>query len=213
MTYFPYTDVQNTEAYFTSLGLIGGATGMLPLIQANPDIPAFDDFDGADLTITNSVAKSTSGSAVVAWSGWDLSASKEKLLMTTYCHPSLSDWIGIGCHDGTLPTGVLEDSYMGLLYGQATWTALAKYTGTAWGVVGSDATIFQDDVATTGIWGIAMYVDGSSNVQKLFVKSGSAQWIQILSTSDATHSSFQSIVLFNRGDDARYISPIMVWGA
>ena len=212
MTYFPQAAYAQTgEDFFRKEGFL--VDGMEPLITGIYAIPAFDDYDGADLTITDSVAKSTSGSATIAWSGYDLSAAKTKLLMTVYCHPSLSDWIGIGCESGTLPASTIQNDYLALHYGNASGTYLAKYTSGSWGVIGSDATLWQEELPSEPVWGIGLYVDGSSNVQKLFVKSGSAQWIQILSTSDATHSSFQSIVLYNRGHNCRYIAPIMVWGS
>ena len=212
MSYAPSTFNAGTgEDFFRKEGFL--VDGMEPLITGIYAIPAFDDYDGADLTITNSVAKSTSGSATIAWSGYDLSAAKTKLLMTVYCHPSESDWIGIGCESGTLPASTIQNDYLALHYGNASGTYLAKHTSGSWGVVGSDATLWQEELVTEPVWGIGLYVDGSTNVQKLFVKSGSGQWLQLLSASDTAHSSFQSIVLYNRGHNCRYITPIMVWGS
>ena len=213
MSYAPSTFNAGTgEDFFRKEGFL--VDGMEPLITGIYAIPAFDDYDGADLTITNSVAKSTSGSATIAWSGYDLSAAKTKLLMTVYCQPSYTDWIGIGCHTGTLPATTLQDDYLALLYGNASGTYLAKHVSpSGWIVIGTDTTMWQEELPTEPVWGIGLYVDGSSNVQKLFVKSGSGQWLQLLSASDTAHSSFQSIVLYNRGHNCRYITPIMVWGS
>ena len=218
MTYQPLAETYDTgTAYFESLGLIGGSTGMEPLVTASTTFPAFDDYDGADLTITDSVAKSTSGSATISWSGYDLSAAKTKLLMTVYCQPSNTDWIGIGCHTGTLPATTLQDDYLALLYGNASGVYLARHVSpSGWIVIGTDTTMWQEELPTQPVWGIGLYVDQSnpgSEVQKLFVKSGSGQWLQLLDAANADHSSFQSIVLYNRGHYCRYITPIMVWGA
>ena len=216
MTYHPLAETHDTgEAYFTSLGLLGASTGMAPLITASTTIPAFDDYDGTVLPITDSVAGPGVAFAI-SWAGWDLAAAKTKLLMTTYTQPSTSDWCGIGCHTGTLPTAGLEDCYTAMLYGNASRIDMAKYTtGVGWATIGNDATIYQAELATAPVWGIGLYVDqtGGSEVQKIFVKSGSAQWIQVLSTSDTSHSSFQSVFLDHRGSNARFISPIMMWGA
>ena len=213
MTYQPLAETHDTgTAYFESLGLIGGSTGMVPLITASTTIPAFDDYDGTALSITDSVAGPGAAYAV-SWAGWNLASAKTKLLMTTYGVPSLSDWVGFGCHTSTLPTGLPQDAYNGMLYGNTGNTNISKYTGGSWAYIAYDQTILQEESKTAPVWGITLYVDGSSNVQKVFVKSGSAQWVQVLSTSDSAHTSFQSAFLFHRGSNIRFITPIMVWGA
>ena len=213
MSYAPSTFHAGTgEDFFRKEGFL--VDGMDPLISARYTIPAFDDSDGTALTITDSVAEAATGAAA-SWAGWDLSASKTKLLAIAYVHPSTSNYIGVGFHTGTLPSSTLEDSYEATFDGTGGHSELAKYT-TAGGLAAlqTEATIYQDDVVTAAVWGIGLYVDqsGGSEVQKVFVKS-SGQWIQILTDTDTDHSSFQSFYLRHYGESARFVSPIMCWGA
>ena len=90
---------------------------------------------------------------------------------------------------------------------------LAKYVSGSLTAVQTDATIYQNDVVTAAVWGIALYVDGSGNVQKSFVKGGTAEWLQVLADTETDHSSFQSFYLRHYGESARFITPIMVWGS
>ena len=212
MTYFPQAAYAQTgENFFRQEGFL--VDGMAPLITASTTIPATDDSDGTALTITDSVAKSAVG-AEASWAGWDLSASKTKLLAIAYVHPSTSNYIGLGFHTSTLPTDELQDAYEATFDGAGGHSELGKYvTDGTYTAVQTDATIYQDDAATSAVWGIALYVDGSGNVQKSFLKSGSGQWIQVLADTETDHSSFQSFYLRHYGESARFITPIMVWGS
>jgi len=212
MTYFPLAETHDCgTAYWESLGLL---TGMTPLITNSTTIENFDDSDGTAVTITDSVALAGTAAAA-SWTGYNLAASKTKLLAIAYVHPSTSNYIGVGFHTGTLPSSTLEDSYEATFDGTGGHSELAKYT-TAGGLAAlqTEATIYQDDVVTTAVWGIGLYVDqsGGSEVQKVFVKS-SGQWIQILTDTDTDHSSFQSVYLRHYGESARFITPVMCWGA
>ena len=212
MTYFPQAAYAQTgENFFRQEGFL--VDGMAPLITASTTIPATDDSDGTALTITDSVAKSAVG-AEASWAGWDLSASKTKLLAIAYVHPSTSNYIGLGFHTSTLPADELQDAYEATFDGAGGHSELGKYvTDGTYTAVQTDATIYQDDAATSAVWGIALYVDGSGNVQKSFLKSGSGQWIQILADTETDHSSFQSFYLRHYGESARFISPIYCWGS
>ena len=212
MTYSPaQAGVMTGEDYFRSVGVL--QDGMEPIIASSGVVPAFDDYEGTALPITDSVAGPGAAYAV-SWAGWNLASAKTKLLMTTYGQPSLSDWVGFGCHTSTLPTGLPQDAYTGMLYGNVGNTNISKYTTAGgWAYIALESTIYQEESVNAPVWGITLYVDGSSNVQKVFVKSGSAQWVQVLSTSDSAHTSFQSVFLFHRGSNIRFITPIMVWGA
>ena len=213
MTYHPFAETHDTgTAYWESLGLIGGSTGMAPLITASTTIPALDDYDGTAVTITDSVAKSASGAAV-SWAGWDFSSSISKGLMVAYIHGSTSNWTGVGFHVGTLPASGVQNTYQTVFENDANVTQLGEHSSGSFTAIGADHTIYQADSANSAIWGIALYVDGSSNVQKTFIKSGISQWIQVLPATDSDHSSFQSCYLRYNGENARFIAPIMVWGA
>jgi len=211
MTYFPQAAYAQTgEDFFRKEGFL--VDGMAPLITNSTTVTAFSDSDGTALTITDSVAKSAVG-AEASWAGYNLSASKTKLLAIAYVHPSTSNYIGIGFHTSTLPTDELQDAYEATFDGAGGHSELGKYvTDGTYTAVQTDTTIFQNDVVTTAIWGIALYVDGSGNVQKSFVKSA-GQWIQVLADTESDHSSFQSFYLRHYGESARFITPIMVWGS
>ena len=210
MTYFPIAETHDTgTAYFESLGLL---TGMAPLITASTPIPAFDDQDGTVVTITDSVAAAASGTAV-SWAGWDFSSSISKGLILSYVQPSTNDWTGVGFHVGTLPASGVQNTYQTVFDGSTGNTQIGEHSSGGFTSLGTEATIYQDDVKTAAAWGIALYVDGSSNVQKTFIKSGTSQWIEVLSVADSDHSSFQSCYLRSQGTSARWIAPIMAWGA
>ena len=213
MTYSPaQAGVMDGTDFFTSLGLIGGATGMVSLIASHTTIGAFDDSDGTALTITDSVAKAATGAAA-SWAGYDFAASKTKLLAIAYVHPSTSNYIGVGFNVSTLPTSTLVDSYEATFDGAGGHSELAKYVSGSLTAVQTDATIYQDDATLSAVWGIGLYVDGSGNVQKSFVKSGTGNWFQVLADTESDHASFQSFYLRHYGESARFIAPIMVWGA
>ena len=211
MSYAPSTFHAGTgEDFFRKEGFL--VDGMAPLVPARYTIPAFDDYDGTAVTITNSVAKAASGAAV-SWTGWDFSSSISKGLMVAYVHGCTSDWTGIGFHVGTLPASGVQNTYQAVFENANHYTQLGEHSSGSFTGIATDTTIFQDDVAYATVWGIALYVDGSSNVQKLFVKSGTSQWIQVLSATDSGHSSFQSCYLRSNGENARWVAPIMVWGS
>ena len=214
MGYAPSTFHAGTgEDFFRKEGFL--VDGMDPLISARYTIPAFDDYDGTAVTITNSVAKSAAGSAP-SWAGWDLSAAKTKLLVLAYTQPSTSAYAGVGVHKGTLPGTTLEDDYQ-TNFDTAPGTLIGKHVSGSWTTLGTDATIYQDDAIISPIWGIALYVDADNDIQKSFVKSGTAEWLQVLSTADDSSASgltsFQSVYLRYAGLNARFIAPIMVWGS
>ena len=217
MTYHPLAETHDTgTAYWESLGLLGASTGMAPLITNSTTIAAFSGSDGTAVTITDSVAKAGSAHAE-SWAGWNLGATYTKLLICAYGHVSPANGWGVGAKVAVLPgAAVIKPATYQARFNIYTNHSLGKYTadpGSSFATLGYDDTIYQPQVAYAPVWGIALYVDGSSNVQKTFIKSGTAQWIQVLSVADSDHSSFQSVYLRHQGDDARFITPIMVWGA
>jgi len=220
MTYQPLAETYDTgTAYFESLGLIGGSTGMVPLVVGSSTFPALDDYDGTALTITDSVAKSATAGAS-SWAGWNLSSAITKCLIVAYEAPGTSQYTGVGVGSGTLPTTSLQNDYATMHYPPGSLLNIGKHVtngGTTWTTIGSEATIFQDDVVTAAVWGIAFYVDADNDIQRTFLKSGTAQWLQVLETADDSSASgltsFQSVFLRHEGSDCRFITPIMCWGA
>ena len=215
MTYFPLAETHDTgAAYFESLGLIGGSTGLAPLITNNTTIAAFTDSDGTALTITDSVAYSASGAAA-SWAGYNLGSSITKGLCIAYVKPNTSNYIGVGFHTSTLPSGALEDSYEAAFDGAGSHTELNKYVSDTLTSVQTDANIYQNDSGDSSVWGIGLYVDVDNDIQKAFIKSGLNQWIEILADDDDAHtdSTFQSFYLRHYGEYCRFICPIYCWGA
>ena len=211
MSYAPSTFQAGTgEDFFRKEGFL--VDGMAPLVTARYTIPAFDDYDGTAVTITNSVAKAASGTAV-SWAGWDLASSISKGLILSYVQPSTSNYVGVGFNVSTLPTSTLVDSYEATFDGAGGHSELAKYVSGSLTAVTTEATIFQNDAVSSAVWGIALYVDGSGNSQRLFLKSGSSNWIPVLANTESDHSSFQSFYLRHYGESARFISPIYCWGS
>ena len=195
--------------FFTANGYL---TGLSSILEYSTDIGAFDDSDGTALTITDSVALAGTGDAN-SWSGWNLGAAQTKLLALTYMQPSLSDWVGLGFHEGSLPTTALQESYQSIFYGGQSKIALSEYTGGSKTEISTDTTMYQDDLRTSAVWGMALYVDGDSNIQKSFAKGATGQWFEVGSATATDHSSFQSLFLWHDGQSARFICPIYLWGA
>ena len=144
MSYAPSTFHAGTgEDFFRKEGFL--VDGMAPLVTARYTIPAFDDSDGTALTITNSSAKAGTG-ATISWAGWDLSASKTKLLAIAYVHPSTSNYVGVGFNVSTLPTSTLVDSYEAIFDGTGGHSELGKYVGGSLTPVTTETTIYQKKI-------------------------------------------------------------------
>ena len=166
------------------------------------------------MVLTDSVARCGAGEAA-SWSGYDLGSPISKGLIFAFGHRGTAgSWskYGVGFHNSTLPTGVLSQAYYGEQFPGYSRVALYKEdSGNT--ILGSDTTIWSPNVETASIWGVALYIDGDSNVQKCFIQSGGANWIEVLSTSDAVITSFQSCFFITQGSYARMITPLEVWGA
>ena len=215
MTYHPLAETYDTgTAYFESLGLIGGSTGMAPLIVGDTTYPAFDSTAGTAITITDSVAAAgaTFAASVAAY---DVSG-KSKILFLSYQHTGASTYgVGVGIHDsttyGALAT-TCKDVYQFVTYDGGT--ELYKTTGASptWTELAADSTIANATTVTTNVVGMAIYADGTD--VKTFGKWGStSQWIQINGVSDSTFTNFDQVYLKFFGQNARFITPVMCWGA
>jgi len=217
MTYHPLAETHDTgTSYWESLGLLGASTGMAPIITASTTIPAFDGQDGTAMTISDSVAKATTGNAE-SWAGWNLGATYTKLLIIAYVQPSTGSYMGIGAKVDVIPVGSIKPDAYQTRYADAYGLAdLGKYVGTSWTGLASETTILQDSATDAPVWGLAFYLDPTlgSEVLKTFFKAGSSQWFEAMEvTGDTAHTSFQSVYLRHDGASCRYITPIMVWGA
>lgn len=231
MTYSPQqAGVMTGEDYWTSIGLIGGTTGMESLPCSMPRVITAPDgtSTGDTFTLTDSVYKVVGGLSGVSWNldGGDGSTSYSKVLVMGYSKGDESTQIMNGL-------GVSEDLF-GTDYGDTDdWTdtliAISRaYTdkleifkwdtsGTQ-SIVASDATIYNALTATAPVYGIAFYCEaGSPGVQKAFFKMGStSQWFQVLSIT-IDFGNAKSLMYFANywaagTSTARIITPVMAWG-
>lgn len=213
MTYKPSTFHAGTgEDFFRKEGIL--IDGMDPLISGRYTFPAFTDYDGTQMTVTNSKSQSAAGAAA-SWSGYNLAAAKTKLLAIVQTQPSTSNFMGIGFHTSTLPTDGLQDSYENCFNRTGGHVGLHEFGSgsVSYMTNGIVANPDQAAYATSPVCGLGLFVDADNDIQKAFFKS-KGEWIQVASTlSDTTHSSFQSVYLSYNGENAEFICPIMVWGS
>ena len=228
MTYSPaQTGVMTGEDYFTSIGLIGGATGMAPIISANKTMPSVDAYSsGLTVAITDSVLKyTTTGSGETL--SYSLGATYDKVLGLCYFQMGTSlDTQGLivseNDYSGSQTGQYIQDSYVLWNYPYGAHDKMRSYkrVGTTYTHLSTDATICGgNDVPYSHAYGLAMYCEkGNPGVQKYFMKDGStSQWFQIFSTADgAFETGFQSVGVdtsWGSGDVGRMIAPFYVWGA
>ena len=230
MTYSPaQAGVMTGEDYFTSIGLIGGSTGMkvLPCSMPSAMVAPYGYRDTIVPTVTGSVLKGVSTSHTenkhMGWNldGGDGSTTYTKALGVAYlcsqgdimCHMAFStDAISSGSD-----TDFLDHHYSaGVRQYSAEGATIWKYDGGN-AAVGADTTINAYQQEDSPITGIALYIE--DDVQKLFLKKGStSQWIQILSTTDNTFSGTpfrsyaQVYAAYFANKTTRIVTPVMVWG-
>ena len=232
MTYFPLAETHDTgEAYFTSLGLLGGSTGMAPLLVGNTTFPT-PDATQADLTtaIVDSGLKFTFGTA---GNGdkvyqWNLAATMEKVLIVGYFHGGNLNTVGLmagtDTHTGTISSRV-QDCYHGGSSAHASHMEMQirKITGpTTATELAEDSTIFvETDDPFSQVFGVALYCNSASGSesQKLFMKAGStSQWIQVISTTDSEAScntGFNAVgthLSYYNSETGFQICPLRAWG-
>ena len=230
MTYSPaQAGVMTGEDYFTSIGLIGGSTGMkvLPCSMPSAMVAPYGYRDTITPTVTGSVLKGVSTSHTenkhMGWNldGGDGSTTYTKALGVAYlcsqgdimCHMAFStDAISSGSD-----TDFLDHHYSaGVRQYSAEGATIWKYDGGN-AAVGADTTINAYQQEDSPITGIALYIE--DDVQKLFLKKGStSHWIQILSTTDNTFSGTpfrsyaQVYAAYFANKTTRIVTPVMVWG-
>ena len=230
MTYHPLAETHDTgTAYWESLGLLGGSTGMkvLPCSMPSAMVAPYGYRDTITPTVTGSVLKGVSTHTENKHMGWNLdggdgSTTYTKALGVAYlcsdgdlmCHMGFSnDAISSGAD-----TDFLDNHYSaGVRQYGAAGSTIWKYDG---GVtyVGADTSINSLQTEVSPITGIAFYVE--DDVQKLYLKKSSeSQWIQILSTTDNTFSGTpfksyaQMYAAYFASRTTRIVTPVMVWGA
>ena len=228
MTYSPaQAGVMTGEDYWTSLGLIGGSTGMAPIISANKTIPAVDAYSSglSAPAITDSVLKYVHGTGGNCAVSWNLGATYDKVLGLCYFQMATTGdlqgiWFSENTYTGTPSTSYYEDGYVlwNNAYGAADSLYFYNKIGAAYTQIGIDSTICSNDDVFAPAYGLAMYLEkGNPGVQKIFMKDGStSQWFQLFSTTDGNFTTgFQSFGIatgYQSGNVGRMISPLYVWG-
>tara|TARA_Y100001949_G_C15969200_1_gene323055 strand:- start:871 stop:1437 length:567 start_codon:yes stop_codon:yes gene_type:complete len=188
---------------------------MVPLIVGNnTTYPTFDSTGGTAITITDSVAAADAAYAG-SFAAYDVSG-KSKILFMSYQHTGASTYgVGVGIHDSTT-YGALDttgkDIYQFVTYDGGTELYKTTGSGPTWTALGVDSTIGNATTAYTNAVGMAIYADGTD--VKTFIKWGStSQWIPLQSVSDDAHTNFDQVYLKFFGQSARFITPVMCWGA
>jgi len=212
MSYAPATFHAGTgEDFFRKEGIL--VDGMAPLISARYTFPTPDSNSGTAITVTNSVGKAGAVQAV-SWTAFDLPSAKSKILAVTYMQPSTTGYIGWGIHDSTTAALVatIKDSYQGIHHPGGNNMHFGSYNASGgFTLLGTDTTFFQENSADQPVMGLGLFADGTD--LKMFVKSGTGQWFQILTASAATLTSFHQVYFRQNGLNARFICPMFVWGS
>ena len=226
MTYSPaQVGIQDGTDYFTSLGLIGGSTGMKVLPCSMPRVLTAPDgtSTGDTFTLTDSVYKVVGGLAGASWNldGDDGSTAYTKTLVVGYLHGNDTVLCGLGVSEDLYGTdyGTTDSWTNTLMMSSRDWTnALEIFRWNAssvQGVVASDTTIYSNLTAPYPLFGVAFYSEaGSPGVQKGFVKFGSeSQWFQVHSVTQ-TQGNQKSLMFFANyfSSTARLVTPVMAWG-
>ena len=212
MTYIPQVQGHSDLAYFEDLGLIGGSTGMAPIISKNgaDTWGTPDETYGTAAVISTNVLKWGAASAY-SWVGYSLGATYDKVLMMTYTIPSTASniytcLISEDALDNT--NSVASDEHY--MTNQTSTTQLHKRTGGSYTTLGTDATIYTASIVSTPAFGTALYVEDGT--QKMFMRFGS-EWFPVLSASDGDLTSFQAVAIQSGGKNMRCTTPFLVWGA
>lgn len=214
MTYSPaQAGIQTGEDYFTSIGLIGGSTGMEPILSMPTVLSAPDGYrDGTTVTTTDSVVKQTPGAD--CWLNWNFldsgTTSYSKVLCIGY---GIADYFGLTVSENAY-TGAQTAIYYLDVYQWRSDGRLYSNNGTSWVNFATDATYTpNNNLVTNPIIGLAMYLE-TDQVQKTFIKTGSGSWVQILSTTDSANGSagYKSVGCYDYATTKRVVAPVMAWG-
>ena len=229
MTYSPaQAGIMTGEDFFTSIGLIGGSTGMNLLPCSMPKtITTPDGYNnGYTISITDSVIGSSDSSVFCSWNldGGDGSTTYDKTLVLGYLKNNASILSGFGVSNTVFPAdtsnnsleaGTLNTTFAGM-YAHLNALTLSQYTaGPTLTNHDTHTDIQNESRAYDPVSGVALYSEvGAPGVQKSFYKMGGrSQWIQIASE---TETQLVSATMYWYGCAttavSRLISPVMTWG-
>lgn len=195
----------NGYDFFSSIGILDNT--FTEVMAATTTIPPFDSEFGTVSTIDNSVSLAGAGVAV-SWAGWNIPV-QEEVLMVSWMNPGLSAMVGLGLGETTLPVGALQDDFQIIF--QTAQMLFGKHVGGVFTTLATDNTIQNTNPSAQSAKGLAIYANGATNQQQLFINYGGF-WFHILTTNDAAFSTYESVFLRHYGNNARFITPIYVWG-
>ena len=214
-------------SYFREIGIVGGSTGLSPIIRGGNTIPPLDAYaSGTTFDITDNVLKCTAGGGVNFHCSWDLGGSFDKVFALGYfVWGTVLDVQAIIVSENTYSGSQATQNYMddyarNLAYSYSAEMRLQKRIGGTYTNLGTDTTIYPyKDAPTAPAYGLALYAEsGDPGVQKGWIQFGStSEWFELYSATDgALTSGFQTVGIemgYNAGNVGRMITPFYVWGA
>ena len=210
------TAVDADTQYFTDLGLL---TGMEKLIDATGGntYPTPDASRGTAAAVGGNILQWGAATAD-SWQGYDLAGGPyTRLLSIVYIYPSTAQYQYLFNNKAALDpaTNYPADAYGAVNSPHSVGSSLYKITATVWTSIGLDMTMYAPVVITSPPYGYALYTSytGGAGSQRMFLKMGAAEWVQMFSTSDGDTQEFQSVTLWTQATNQRAITPLTVWGA
>jgi len=217
MTYIPITN--DDIGYFTSMGLIGGTTGMIPLLSFRDEMTAPDAWETTQglpvVTDTIMVAPNASTSG---YNSYTLPAAGgyDKVLMVAYGFGrKFGVAIGETAFTGVQTGNFFVDSFIW----RSADCALYSTAGGVFVLIATDATMtMNSEVNATPILGVAVYADNSSGaqVQRTFLRT-TGGWCPVLTEASANLGTdvFKAVAVFSDSASTNVmhcVTPLLAWG-
>ena len=188
----PAASISQDIQYFTKLGIIGGASGLSPLLSIPYDIPTADDtYDDGNTTITYQggmvSAISSAGTNTGCHLIWNFPAAQDKAFILGY----ISTEAG-ACSIGITNTTTAADLIPGYSYNfyGGERSRFYEVTGVTVTSVATNDTITMNAGAWYPVKGIALYADAPGDVQYVWMKNANtSNWERVFNTTDASHTA------------------------
>jgi hypothetical protein len=212
MSYAPST-FNDCEYFFRQEGFI--ASDAVQLYGPSYSWPAASASYGTAVVLTDSLMHG--GGGAYWWNGWDLTgAPYDKVLATLYWHnyqDSISGvYIGANALDGLADA----KNYYSAGFDSLDKCGLRKAGALAGNgsLVAAQATIYPDPSSSfarsnSPAWGLGLYCE--ANIQKVFVRSSTSNWAQVISETDGDHTTFSSVSVRGYATGKQILTPFNVW--
>ena len=203
--------------YFTDLGLLTGLDEIIKVTGGNT-YPTPDVTKGTK-TITDNVAKFA---AILgySWLGFNFPAVT-KLLTICYTKPTYNTEIFHGTEDCDVASGygTSDNGYFSLVSNNGG-TYQYDITGGGLTSISADTTVFAPDTfgdywaSCIGIASYMQFTGAGDADQRIFLQCGStSEWFPVSHTTDETHEEFKSVGFGGLGYNARFMTPVYIYGA